>query len=292
MKKGIVLAGGSGSRLQPLTRVVCKQLLPVYDKPMIYYPLSTLMLLGIDEILIITTPQDLPLMQATLGDGSTLGIRLSYAVQGAPKGIAEAFVIGADFIAGDPVCLILGDNILHSAALGETFKAPCALKARDGAWIVGIPTSTPEKFGIIEADAAGQILSLEEKPRSPKSSMAAIGLYFYDSRVVEYARALTPSPRGELEITDLNNRYLSEGALRATFFTRGSTWLDAGECDSLMDAAHFVQVIEKRLGLKIGCIEEVAYNMGRISEAALMALGDTYGKSAYGQYLRLVASGA
>lgn len=288
MRKGIILAGGSGTRLRPITDVVCKQLLPVYDKPMIYYPLSTLMMLGIQDILIISTPKDTPILREVLGNGNDLGIKLSYAVQNEPRGLADAFIVGADFVGNDPVCLILGDNILHMARIGP-FMQECTT-ITDGAYIVGTPVMDPERFGVIEYDAEGNILSLEEKPQAPKSEMAAIGLYFYDGTVVERAKALKPSPRGEIEITDLNRSYLNDGKLKAKFLSRGSTWLDAGIFDTIIDAGVYMQIVEKRLGLKIGCIEEVAFMMSYISLEQLKSFAQKYGKSPYGEYLLKISN--
>lgn len=290
MRKGIILAGGSGTRLRPITDVVCKQLLPVYDKPMIYYPLSTLMLLGIQEILIISTPKDTPILRNVLGDGNDLGIQLTYAIQESPRGLADAFILGADFVGSDPVCLILGDNILHMARIGQ-FMHECT-NITDGGYIVGIPVIDPERFGVIEYDDHGNILSLEEKPENPKSEMAAIGLYFYDGTVVERARSLKPSPRGEIEITDLNRAYLDDGKLKAKFLSRGSTWLDAGIFDTIIDAGVYMQIVEKRLGLKIGCIEEVAFMMNYIGPDQLKQFAKKYGKSPYGDYLSKISNKA
>lgn len=288
MKKGIILAGGSGTRLRPITDVVCKQLLPIYDKPMIYYPLSTLMLLGIQDILIISTPKDTPILESVLGDGSELGIRLTYKVQVEPNGLAEAFIIGADFIGTDPVCLILGDNILHMSRIGEYLRDCYTLTK--GAYLLGVPVLDPERFGVIEYDQYGNVLSLEEKPQNPKSEMAAIGVYFYDETVVERVRSLKPSDRGELEITDLNNLYLRDGQLKAKFLSRGSTWLDAGVFDTIMDAGQYMRIVEMRLGLKIGCIEEVAYMMDYINLQQLKILAGKYSKSPYGEYLYRIST--
>lgn len=288
VKKGIILAGGSGTRLRPITDVVCKQLLPIYDKPMIYYPLSTLMLLGIQDILIISTPKDTPILETVLGDGKELGINLSYKVQAEPKGLAEAFIVGADFVGTDPVCLILGDNILHMSRIGAFLKDCSSLEK--GAYIVGVPVLDPERFGVIEYDKDGNVLSLEEKPSKPKSEMAAIGLYFYDGTVVEKAISLQPSVRGELEITDLNNLYLRNGDLKAKFLSRGSTWLDAGIFDTIMDAGQYMQIVEQRLGLKIGCIEEVAFMMDYINLEQLKKLAEKYSKSPYGEYLQAITN--
>ncbi len=283
MKKGIILAGGSGTRLMPLTEFVCKQLLPVYDKPMIYYPLSTLILLGITEILIISTPRDIHTLQAAIGDGARLGLHIAYKVQDEPRGLPEAFILAEEFIGRDPVCLMLGDNILHIADLFNAFSA--CVQLQHGAFVVGAPVTEPGNFGVIELDVKNNIISLEEKPEHPKSNLAAIGLYFYDNTVVEKVRNLTPSVRGELEITDLNKLYLREGSLKCKRLSRGATWLDAGMFDALADATQFVKIVEARLGLKIGCIEEAAYMMGRITKNELLAIADIYGKSPYGKYL-------
>lgn len=285
--KGILLAGGSGSRLYPLTTITSKQLLPVYDKPMICYPLSTLMLLGIKEILIISTPEDTPRIQEYLGDGSKYGISLSYKVQDEPKGIAEAFTIGADFIGGDDVALILGDNIFH---LGRQIQDLAQMaKGHTGATIFGYHVSDPERFGVIEYDKNYNVLSLEEKPQVPKSNYAAVGLYFYDNKVVEYTKNLQPSARGELEITDLNLKYLAEGTLKAKPFKRGTAWLDAGTPDSLLEASNFIGMMERRQGLKISCLEEVAFNMGYISGAQLQDMINPMKKgSDYRKYLEHV----
>lgn len=288
MKKGIILAGGSGTRLRPITDVVCKQLLPVYDKPMIYYPLSTLMLMGITEILIISTEKDTPILESVLGNGHNLGIHLSYAVQKEPRGLADAFIVGEDFIQNEPVCLILGDNILHMAGIRDFLKDCTQLT--EGAYIIGTPVMDPERFGVIEYDEESKIISLEEKPENPKSEMAAIGLYFYDKSVVQRAKALKPSPRGEIEITDLNKTYLQENNLKAKFMSRGSTWLDAGIFDTIIDAGVYMQIVEKRLGLKIGCIEEVAFMMNYISLEQLKKFAEKYKKSPYGEYLDKIIS--
>ncbi|QGU34035.1 glucose-1-phosphate thymidylyltransferase RfbA [Thermochromatium tepidum] len=282
-RKGIILAGGSGTRLYPVTRAFSKQLLPVYDKPMIYYPLATLMLAGMREILIITTPHDAPLFQTLLGDGSQWGLALSYAVQPEPGGLAQAFLIGRAFLAGAPSCLILGDNIFYGHGLVEQLKEAAAHKT--GATVFGYYVSDPERYGVAEFDASGRVLGIEEKPRHPKSNWAVTGLYFYDGRAPDLAAELRPSARGELEITDLNNRYLSEGALSLIRIGRGIAWLDTGTHDSLMEAAHFIETIEKRQGLKICCPEEIAYANGWIDAERLRALGESLGKSSYGQYL-------
>lgn len=288
MKKGIILAGGSGTRLMPLTQFFCKQLLPVYDKPMIYYPLSTLILLGMTDILIISTPRDTPILQAAIGDGKKLGINISYKVQNEPNGLAEAFIIGEEFIANEPVCLMLGDNILHVADLASVFKNCTGLQ--HGATIVGTPVIDPSSFGVIELDEQQNILSLEEKPKNPKSNLAAIGLYFYDSTVVERSKRLKPSSRGELEITDLNISYLNDSQLKCHRLSRGATWLDAGVFDTLADASTFIRVVEKRLGLKIGCIEEASYMMNRISKTDLIETANCYGNSPYGDYLHMIST--
>nr|WP_033405996.1 glucose-1-phosphate thymidylyltransferase RfbA [Kiloniella laminariae] len=284
MKKAIILAGGNGSRLRPLTDVVCKQLLPVYDKPMLHYPLATLMLLGIREILIISTEKDLPFIQHNLKDGSQIGIKLHYAIQTEPRGLPDAFIIGKEFIGADPICLILGDNILYWGQLNLIWNE--CLSVQEGAYIVGAHTREPHRFGIIECDKNSNVLSLEEKPIHPRSNIAAIGLYFYDNNVITYAESLSPSKRGELEITDLNNIYLKKSQLKAKFLSRGTTWLDAGTINSLMDASNFFQIIEDRQGLKICCVEEVAYNMGYINSAQLEIIANQFGNNSYGDYLR------
>ena len=286
--KGIILAGGSGSRLHPVTRAVSKQLLPVYDKPMIYYPLSTLMLAGIRDVLVISTPVDLPLFQRLLSDGSDLGLDLSYAEQPQPNGLAEAFVIGADFVGDDDVCLVLGDNIFHGHGLARLLQAEVA--ALDGCTLFGYPVKDPERYGVAEAREDGRIISIEEKPAAPKSNLAVTGLYLYDSGVVDIAKGLTPSARGELEITDVNNAYLRQGRAKLVNLGRGMAWLDTGTHDSLLDAATFVQVLEHRQGVRIACLEEVAYRMGFIDRAALAELGERLGKSTYGEYVRRVAA--
>lgn len=282
--KGIILAGGSGTRLQPLTDFFCKQLLPVYDKPMIYYPLSTLMLLGIRDILIISTPKDTPILEQAIGSGGHLGIKIQYKIQDQPRGLADAFIVGEEFIDDQPVCLMLGDNILHTAHLGRNLKHCCQIQK--GAYIIGIPSMEPERFGVIEYDEHDNVISLEEKPKNPKSDMASIGLYFYDNTVVQKAKSLKPSHRGEIEITDLNNIYLKEGQLKCTFLSRGSTWLDAGVFDSIVDAGVYLRIVEEHLGLKIGCIEEVAYMSDYIDKEQLSRLADKYRKSPYGAYLK------
>ena len=281
--KGIVLAGGSGTRLWPSTKVICKQLIPVYDKPMIYYPLSVLMLAGISEILIISTPQDTPRIEGLLGDGESLGLKISYAVQAHPNGLAEAFILGADFIGGDSVALILGDNIFYGNQLSALVQN--AAKKQTGATVFGYYVTDPERYGVIEFDKDRKVLSIEEKPQKPKSNWAAVGLYFYDNRVVEWARNLKPSARGELEITDINNLYLRDGSLHVELMKRGFAWLDTGTQDSLLEASNFVQIIQKRQGIKMSCLEEIAYRMNYISLEKLEALGNELKKSEYGHYL-------
>ncbi|MEL6134877.1 MAG: glucose-1-phosphate thymidylyltransferase RfbA [Bacteroidota bacterium] len=284
--KGIILAGGSGTRLYPLTITVSKQLMPVYDKPMIYYPLSALMSAGIQEILIISTPTDLPLFQKLLGDGSRLGVKFDYAVQPKPEGLAQAFVIGAGFIGNDDVALILGDNIFYGEDFARTLSHARETVSKEGGGMVfAYHVSDPERYGVVEFDQEGKVISIEEKPQIPKSSYAVPGVYFYDNKVVEIARNLKPSPRGELEITDVNKIYLEQGQLRVSTLGRGTAWLDTGTHDSLMQAQNFVQIIEKRQGLKIGCIEEVAYQMGYIDDEALKRIAQPLIKSGYGTYL-------
>jgi len=285
--KGIILAGGHATRLYPLTRTISKQLLPVYDKPTIYYPLATLMLGGIRDILIISTPRDLPMIEGLLGDGRELGITLTYREQPRPGGIAQAFLIGADFIAGDAVCLILGDNIFYGNELVDALERSAALQS--GAKLFAYHVQDPERYGVVEFDAGGKAISLEEKPQAPRSNYAVTGLYFYDSRVVDIARGLRPSARGELEITDVNLHYLRLGELNVDVLGRGVAWLDSGTYDSLLAASLFVQTLELRQGLKVACIEEIAFVKGYIDEAQLMTLADHFPNSPYGAYLRQVA---
>lgn len=280
--KGIILAGGSGTRLHPLTLAVSKQLMPVYDKPMIYYPLSCLMLAGIKEILIISTPQDLPNFEKLLGDGSQLGCRFSYAEQPRPEGLAQAFIIGKEFIGKDKVALVLGDNIFYGSGLSKTFFSN---NDPDGGIVFAYHVTDPERYGVVEFDANHNVISIEEKPAQPKSNYAVPGIYFYDNEIVSIAANIKPSSRGELEITDINKEYLKRGKLKVSILNRGTAWLDTGTFASLMQAGEFVQVIEERQGLKVGCIEEVAYKMGFIDEKQLTALAKPLLKSGYGQYL-------
>ena len=289
--KGIILAGGSGTRLYPLTLVTSKQLLPVYDKPMIYYPLSTLMLAGIQDILVISTPTDTPRFQQLLGDGSQFGISLQYAVQPSPDGLAQAFLIGEDFIGGEPCAMVLGDNIFYGNGFSAMLRE-AAENAENGlATIFGYFVNDPERFGIVEFDPNGKVLSVEEKPKNPKSNYCITGLYFYDKRVCELAKQVKPSARGELEITTLNDMYLQDGTLRAKIMGRGFAWLDTGTMDSLIEAGSFVQMIERRQSIKIAALEEIAYHKGWISKEKLLESAERYGKSPYGEHLKRVAEG-
>lgn len=289
--KGIILAGGAGTRLYPLTMVTSKQLLPVYDKPMIYYPLSTLMLAGIQDILVISTPTDTPSFQQLLGDGSQFGISLQYAVQPSPDGLAQAFLIGEDFIGGEPCAMVLGDNIFYGNGFSAMLRE-AAENAENGlATIFGYFVNDPERFGIVEFDPNGKVLSVEEKPKNPKSNYCITGLYFYDKRVCELAKQVKPSARGELEITTLNDMYLQDGTLRAKIMGRGFAWLDTGTMDSLIEAGSFVQMIERRQSIKIAALEEIAYHKGWISKEKLLESAERYGKSPYGEHLKRVAEG-
>ncbi|MCI1632788.1 MAG: glucose-1-phosphate thymidylyltransferase RfbA [Liquorilactobacillus nagelii] len=286
--KGIILAGGSGTRLYPITRGISKQLIPVYDKPMIYYPLSTLMLAGIQDILVISTPEYTPMFEQLLGDGSDFGINLSYAVQEKPNGLAEAFIVGREFIGNDSVCLILGDNIYYGSGMAEMLQG--AAKLTSGATVFGYHVNDPERFGVVEFDSKMQAVSLEEKPAHPKSNYAVTGLYFYDNRVVDYAANLELSARGELEITDLNKIYLANGELNVKLMGRGYAWLDTGTHDSMLEAASFIATIQKRQNLKVACLEEIAFRMGYINQERLLELAQPMKKNDYGQYLIRLAN--
>jgi glucose-1-phosphate thymidylyltransferase len=288
--KGIILAGGSGTRLYPITRSVCKQLLPIYDKPMIYYPLSILMLAGIRDILIISTPVDLPRFKDIFGTGTNLGLHFSYQEQPKPNGLAEAFIIGEDFVGADPVSLVLGDNIFFGHGLTDLLKkAVRDVNGSGGATVFGYYVNDPERYGIVEFDAAGNALSIEEKPKQPKSKYAVTGLYFYDNEVVRIAKGIKPSGRGELEITDVNKVYLEQKRLRVELMGRGYAWLDTGTHESLLEAGEFISTIEKRQGLKMACIEEIAYKLGYIDKSKLLKAADEHKKNAYGDYLKMIA---
>jgi glucose-1-phosphate thymidylyltransferase len=289
LKKGIILAGGAGTRLYPLTRIISKQLLPIYDKPMIYYPLSTLMLAGIRDILIISTAEDIPNFQKLLGTGDQFGVKFSYKIQPEPGGLAQAFILGEEFIAGDDCCMILGDNIFYGNGMRTLLKQAGGIKGK--AAIFGYYVDDPERFGVVEFDREGKVISIEEKPDNPKSNYAVTGLYFYDNRVVEFAKSLKPSKRGELEITDLNRIYLETGDLVVQLLGRGFSWLDTGTMDSMLDAAQFVNLIEKRQGIKIAVPEEIAFIQGWIDDDGLLEAMKFYGKSPYGLYLKKVAGG-
>lgn len=286
--KGIILAGGSGTRLHPITEAISKQLLPVYDKPMIYYPLSALMLSGIRDVLVISTPRDLPSFRALLGDGTRIGMRFSYLEQPSPDGLAQAFIIGEEFMGDDNVCMILGDNIFYGHGFGHVLKQAAALK--DGAIVFGYAVNDPERYGVVEFDDSLRAVSIEEKPAKPKSNYAVTGLYFYDNTVASRARSLKPSPRGELEITDLNRLYLQEGKLEVKLLGRGMAWLDTGTFDSLLQASNFIATLEQRQGLSASCIEEIAYKNGFISREQLVEIAKPLAKSQYGQYLLKVAN--